>query len=130
MSHEPQNESKMAAGWEPCPSGEFEQLSQRLRQRLKRRRFLRASLAAAAAFVGLGGGLALYQTRTRQPPSPILPEEETDMDIAGIKCSQVRQVATAYIRGDLDEPTRQRVTAHIARCPNCNRLINSMRTAS
>jgi anti-sigma factor RsiW len=125
MPREP--EAEKGAVWKPCPPGEFAHLSERLRQRRQRRQFLQAVLAAAAAFVGVGGGLAAYLARTR--PSA-LSQPMPDMDFAGIKCSQVRQVADSYVRGDLDPETRQRVTKHIAQCPNCNRLINSMRSTS
>ncbi len=126
MPRESEDQKGAVPLWQPCPPGEFERLSERLRRRRQRRRFLRVSLAAAAALAGVGGGGAAYLALTRQSSS--VPTQ--DMDFAGIKCSQVRQVAAAYLRGDLDEETRRRVTAHVAQCPNCNRLLNDMRSAS
>lgn len=45
-----------------------------------------------------------------------------ERDIGGIKCSEVLARLGDVLDGDLDEHDRNRITAHVAGCPECERF--------
>jgi anti-sigma factor RsiW len=45
-----------------------------------------------------------------------------------ITCQQVVELVTDYLEGELDEPTRTELEAHLALCPGCDAYLTQMRT--
>lgn len=45
-----------------------------------------------------------------------------DDEIAGITCSQVLEVLSDYVDGDLADDVRRRVEGHVGACANCERF--------
>ncbi|MEM1413266.1 MAG: anti-sigma factor [Myxococcota bacterium] len=43
-------------------------------------------------------------------------------EVGGIRCDMVLAVLSDYLDGDLDAATRERVEAHVAGCPECERF--------
>lgn len=108
-------ESCHADGFEPCPSGEFARLAQRLRTRRNRRTLLR-SLGAAAACTA-AGALLWHWLDAINTSDPL---------IAGIRCSQVRALASAYMSGKLAPSVRRQIALHLAQCDRCQRFVRDM----
>ncbi len=104
-----------ADGFEPCPSGEFARLAQRLRARRNRRTLL-CSLGAAAACTGAGALLWHWLSAVNT----------SDPAIAGIRCSQVRARAAAYVRGELAAEEQRQFALHLAECERCRRFVRAM----
>lgn len=50
-----------------------------------------------------------------------------DDDIA---CSDLVEIVTDYLEGQLDEDTAARVATHLADCPGCAEYIDQMRTTT
>ncbi len=46
----------------------------------------------------------------------------TDREVAGLRCSQVLELLGEFIDGELDEPRRRAVEAHVAGCDVCERF--------
>ena len=46
--------------------------------------------------------------------------------VGGLLCSEVLAVLSEYIDGQLDEPTRNKVEAHVAICAVCERFGGSV----
>ncbi|MBI1914386.1 MAG: hypothetical protein HYS12_06555 [Planctomycetes bacterium] len=79
MAQQPNSENVPAPLWLPCPAGEFERLSSRLRHRQQRRAVLKGVAGLAAATL-TGGGLWLW-LRSGSDGGP---------DYAGIRCEEWR----------------------------------------
>jgi len=47
-----------------------------------------------------------------------------DLDIA---CRDLVELVTDYLEGDLDQPTKAAVEAHLQECPACQRYLEQMR---
>jgi hypothetical protein len=105
--------------WARCPPGEIERLGRKLRARRRRRYFLGAAAAATAAAAG-GAGL-WWWLGSGPTPGP-----DGEYDIAGLKCSQVQQLAKDYGADKLKDPLRDQVKRHVARCPHCGPLFKEM----
>ncbi len=45
-----------------------------------------------------------------------------ERDVGGIRCTEVLAVLSDFLDGNLDEPTRSRVNAHLAGCDWCERF--------
>jgi anti-sigma factor RsiW len=44
-----------------------------------------------------------------------------------IRCDEVVELITDYLEGQLDEPTRVELEAHLALCPGCAEYLRQMR---
>jgi hypothetical protein len=115
MTQEPANRGAPRSKWVPCPPGEFQQLSSRLRHRRQRRLFLRGT--AAAVLVGTSG-LSLWFGLGRRSASTGDPGQ--------LSCEQVAQLATAYRDHELAPALRERVRQHVSVCPRCGPRFRAM----
>jgi predicted anti-sigma-YlaC factor YlaD len=115
MASKANGEQNLASSWVPCPAGELERLSQRLRKRRQRRTFLRVA-AASVAVAATGGGLVVW----------LRPREPREFNFAGLTCTQVQNAAMAYAQNELDADMRDRVREHVAQCPRCRPLFERM----
>jgi len=52
-----------------------------------------------------------------------------EKDIGGLRCRQVLALLSDYLDGDLDEPRRVQVVAHVQGCDNCARFGGAFATA-
>lgn len=43
-----------------------------------------------------------------------------------ISCQEVVEIVTDYLEGDLDDPTRVELEAHLALCPGCETYLEQM----
>jgi hypothetical protein len=91
-------------------------LARKLRRRRQRRVFLGWGLALAGAAVATGVGIWAGK-RWRTPD---------EYDFGHISCADVQKLAQAYGQGKLDGPVRERVRRHVAQCPKCGPLFQSM----
>jgi hypothetical protein len=105
--------------WVPCPQGEFQKLSRRLRARRHRRDFLRASTAVTAVLAAGAGAWLLFGPAEDEP---------VDYYYGEIACSEVRSHALAFVRGTLPEDLKQRITAHLSYCIACRNYIEALRS--
>src|SRR5262249_17789909 len=119
MAREASGEQTPSPFWAPCPSGEFERLGKRLRQRRHRRVFLRATVGALA--VAAVGGLALSLG-----PDLWLLTGLGGPEFADLTCSEVRALADAYAKGKLNARTSEMFRRHLARCSVCRELLKPM----
>ncbi|MCL6505366.1 MAG: zf-HC2 domain-containing protein [Pirellulales bacterium] len=53
-------------------------------------------------------------------------EGELEANYAGIRCSRVRALAAAYLRGELAQAQQQQIKLHVAQCERCRQLLQSM----
>jgi anti-sigma factor RsiW len=44
-------------------------------------------------------------------------------------CSELVELVTAYLEGELDPVTRARFVEHLARCDGCERYLDQVRTS-
>jgi hypothetical protein len=59
--------------------------------------------------------------------SPEKQAPETDEpNFAGIPCTEVRRLADAYAKGQLDAGRREQVRRHVVQCTHCAALYRSM----
>ena len=109
------------SGWKPCEIGLIGEFAQRLKNR--RRVILTAQIAGGAAL----GGALLALLLTVMPDIFSARGSVKDFNYGGITCSEVQSRADAYIRGELDEPTVVKISAHLKECPLCSVLIDRMK---
>jgi len=53
--------------------------------------------------------------------------EDTRRPGMTISCQEVVELVTDYLEGDLDEPTRAELEAHLELCPGCHVYLEQMR---
>lgn len=105
--------------WRACRDGELGQLVGRLKQR--RRRAQRRDLGVAGLLllvVFLSGSLLLGLWQSANSVH------------AGIACSDVVQQADAYLAGELDAETTERIRQHLAECHYCQEKVEARRLDS
>lgn len=100
--------------WEPAPADAVARLVRQLRRRRSRRQFLRAATSAASVLAVGGASWLLW------------PRCGNDFDYGGINCTEVVRLGHDYMAGNVSEPTRGRIAAHVARCPHCGPLYKKM----
>ncbi len=98
--------------WTACPQGELSRLRGRLRGR--RRRRITAQAAGVLAVLLTGTVLWTMNLRNR------------DNTFAGLTCTQVSQLATAYGEGKLDADIHEQVRLHVNECPRCHDRFRNM----
>lgn len=103
--------------WESCPPGELAGVVRRIRSR-RRRAFAKQISAALAVGMLLGAVWLGVEQMLAVRPAVTSP--------SGIACADVRQHAGAYMQGQLDHETRQRIDQHLPDCPMCQKLYQQM----
>jgi hypothetical protein len=98
--------------WTRCGPQEISKLARRLRARRQRRIVVGTGLLAACASVALV--VWLYPRPDRGP------------DFAGISCERVMDLSDAYMKSQLAPEVQDQVRRHIALCPNCRPMFESM----
>ncbi|RLB54541.1 MAG: hypothetical protein DRJ42_08900 [Deltaproteobacteria bacterium] len=60
-----------------------------------------------------------------------------ELDVGGVRCSEVLDVLSDFVDGDIDDAMRTRVEAHLQGCENCARfgksfggVVEAMRSAA
>ncbi len=104
--------------WESCQAGEIRGLVARLRSRRRVRSAQDVALWASALVV-IAGSYLFVSSRTG-----------TDRGQAVMSCSDVRQHAEAFLAGQLDQATAERIRKHVEACPDCQRWIAQFRKSS
>jgi anti-sigma factor RsiW len=53
----------------------------------------------------------------------------TESNVPGmtVSCQEVVELVTDYLEGELDDPTRSELEAHLALCPGCDLYLQQMR---
>lgn len=102
--------------WRPCPLGEFQRLSARLRTNRTRRQILKSGVAASAlALVGIGTWFVLTNS-SRDPNAPL----------NGLTCSQCANLAQEYKAGKLPAQLKVQVESHVRECALCKPHFKQM----
>jgi len=104
--------------WDECRPGEISAMVHRSKRR-QRRQF--ALQLTAGAVVGLlFGAVYLGVESFRQPAG--------EKNFGGITCTKVREHAKTFVHRDdaLSPETRRRIDAHLAKCPECRKLVRKM----
>ncbi len=117
MSANIQPEAPQPDEWSPLPPGEVARLGKKLRVRKSRRFFLQTTVATATSVLAAGGGVWLLLGR----------QGDSEFDYGGIVCSEVVRQGHEYMEGKVPEPTKSRITEHVALCPRCGPLFKQMR---
>lgn len=113
MAPAPSGQRTPDDGWAACAPGAVDRLSRRLHARRQRRQLLQSAAGTAVAAVAVGGVAVLANVLGRGRPGA------DDPEIAGIRCSEVKQLAPDYAAGTLDAARRQQVAQHVGECPKC-----------
>lgn len=98
--------TKPGGEWTPCPPRQIEQLAGRLRNRRRRRVWLR-SVAAVVATSVLVTATMLWTLRPGRTA------------VGEMTCSEVMDAAEDYRNDRLSDEVRARIDAHLDHCPNC-----------
>ena len=117
MSANIQPEVPQSNEWSLLPPGEVARLGEKLRVRKSRRLFLRTPVATVASVLATGGGIWFLLGR----------RGDRKFDYGGIACSEVVRQGQEYMEGKVPEPTKSRITEHVALCPRCGPLFKQMR---
>jgi len=104
-------------GWDVCQPGEVGAVVRRLKSRRRTAR-LQAVGSMAALMIGIGF-LGYYLTTV----SPAV-----DQYYAGISCTEMTQLASRYVSGQLDAEKMQQIRDHLARCRRCHERYEAMQT--
>ena len=113
------NENKQLENedWQPCPQGEFQRLSSRLRANRTRRQILKTGVAASAlALVGIGSWSIFTNVGSRNPEAPL----------RGLTCTQCVDLAEDYKADKLPAQQKAQVEAHVRECPLCKPHFQQM----
>ena len=101
--------------WTACSPREITRLAGRLHARRQRRVVGRAAaLAALAAVAIVAVAVWIYPARDQGP------------DFAGISCQRVSELAEAYRIKELPPDLQDQVGRHIALCPICRGIFETM----
>ena len=98
--------------WTACSPREITRLAARLHARRQRRVVGRAAALAAVAIVAVA--VWIYPARDQGP------------DFAGISCQRVSELAEAYRIKELPPELQDQVGRHIALCPICRGVFETM----
>jgi len=102
--------------WNPCQSGELEQIVRRVRSgRRNRVAFKLGSYVAVLTVVVVASVIALQRFGT----SPMF-------TYGGISCEQTRANMNAYSMGQLAPDLAKRIETHLAECDHCGRRYREM----
>jgi hypothetical protein len=104
--------------WHNCSADQLLKLAQQDCQLRRRTFLLRLSAAAiAASFVSMTGGWFLYDR--------VLAEQ--GKLLGGITCRRVRQLASGFVAGTLDNILKEKVIHHLRECSSCRASIETIR---
>lgn len=108
MNHHSRKTDYSDDDWKACPRGEMQRLSQKLKRRVRRRRILMAwaGALAGAAMVGGAVGWWFHSLLSREAPAPV-------------DCIQVKALASAFTKGQLDSRQSEQIREHLVGCPAC-----------
>ncbi len=98
--------------WEPCGSGELQNLTRTLHSR-QRRRFITKFVTGATVAVALIGVVGFGAVQM--------------MPVEDLTCSEVVNLLDDYIHQRLSMGMRRRVHKHLANCPSCSEHHRQMR---
>ncbi len=101
--------------WDACPPGELQRMVGRTRIR-QRRRFLKRLGGTAAGLAAIAaGGFWLLQPG--------------EYHFGGIACSEVMSLLPDYRANKLPAELKEKVSLHLAKCPECGPHYRGMSTA-
>lgn len=102
--------------WATCPDGELVRITKGLSARHQRRD--RRRLFAAVGVVMLIVAAGTYSAGRMFPRSMAAP--------GGVTCEEVQHVLAQYLAGELPEDQAMKIRQHLAECPFCQEMMNSM----
>lgn len=117
MTTQHPNSEAIPPGWERSPPDTVLRLGKRLRGRKARRQFLRGAGATAVGLMVTGGAFALWWA-TREPK---------EYDYGGITCSRVRSRMNDMMAMKLPPAEVALIREHLALCPRCRPLLDTMK---
>jgi len=104
--------ANVAEGWTRCEPNEISKLAGRLRARRQRR--IVGGAALLVAFTSIALAVWLY------------PRPDHGPDFAGISCQRVAELSEPYMKKQLPPDLQDQVSRHIALCPICRPMFESM----
>jgi len=100
--------------WQPC-QGEISDLGAGLRRHRRTQTMQRRAALTAGVIAFAFAGFFVFGNRPQLEPS-----------YGGIVCSRVQSLAEAYVAGELDDQTTEKVRLHLEQCGPCRGQIEQM----
>ena len=116
MSTESQNRDQ--GSWEPCPTGELQQLAGRLSAQRRHRQLTKAGQWAAGATLSVA--LVLMGS--------FVVGQFSQGPFGGIACGDVVPQLVAYRAGELDAKLAGQISDHLDKCPHCGPKYRNITT--
>lgn len=125
VEHQPESEGE----WSSCPAGSLCQFVSVMKKRKQISHLITgAEILTVCLAVGLLGFLGVNQLSSsggvanlQEPQAPNKPCP------GGLYCKEVLAHANAYVAHTLDQKLTQKVDAHLADCPHCQKKIDQLK---
>jgi len=113
--------------WQACAPGDLGRFVSVMKKRKQISYLITATeIATVCLVVGVIGFFGMNQlSNSSNPPSENIAEKHRP---GGLYCSEVLALAKDYVAKVLDQKTTQKIEAHLADCPYCQKKVDQLQT--
>ena len=111
--------------WQSCAPGDLGRFVSVMKKRKQISHLITtAEIATVCLVVGVVGFFGMNQlANSSNPPSENIAEKHRP---GGLDCTEVLALAKDYVSKALDQKTTQKVKAHLADCPRCQKKVDQL----
>lgn len=121
VEHNNETANNNADDWIDCSPGEVSHMVQRLRAAHRMHQVRQTTSAAAIVTLIMVSGYFIKQA--------VIPSD-SGQNVAGIYCSEVRQLSKQYMADELEKTKSAQIKDHLADCESCRKFMENMMKGS